>query len=209
MNRNRTWKILFRKSRIGENHMRKEIYSDYYRRYGTYRLSLKHRLVPFTMPPQIRHFIYIRKWKNTNLNIYKKVLEIKMLLLKAKSQIDIPPSTEIGLGISMYHTGLVVINPNAKIGINVTVSPGITIGKTIVRKNNKSLYPKIGNNVWIGSNSTIVGGIIVGDNVLIAANTFVNCDVPSNSVVFGNPAIIKTKMNATSGYIKNPIENYG
>lgn len=66
--------------------------------------------------------------------------------------------------------------------------------------------PIIGNEVWIGINSVIVGGITIGDNVLIAPNSFVNCDIPSNSIVFGNPCIIKHRDNATEGYINRKIE---
>lgn len=58
-----------------------------------------------------------------------------------------------------------------------------------------------GNKVWIGVNSTIVGNIKIGDNVLIAPNSFVNCNVPSNSIVIGNPCFIKHNDKATEGYI--------
>lgn len=44
-----------------------------------------------------------------------------------------------------------------------------------------------------------------GNNVLIAPNSYVNCDIPSDSVVFGNPCIIKHNPNATFGYIINTI----
>ena len=47
----------------------------------------------------------------------------------------------------------------------------------------------IGNDVWIEVNATIVGKVSIGDDVLIAPNVFVNCDIPSHSVVFGNPCI--------------------
>ena len=47
--------------------------------------------------------------------------------------------------------------------------------------------PTIGNEVWIGVNATIVGKVTIGDDVLIAPNAFVNCDIPSHCVVFGNP----------------------
>ena len=46
--------------------------------------------------------------------------------------------------------------------------------------------PTIGDEVWIGVNTTIVGKATIGDDVLIALNVFVNCDIPSYSVVFGN-----------------------
>lgn len=65
--------------------------------------------------------------------------------------------------------------------------------------------PVIGNNVWIGVNATIVGAIKVGNDVLIAPNTYVNCDIPDHSVVFGNPCIIKHRDNATEEYINRTI----
>lgn len=61
--------------------------------------------------------------------------------------------------------------------------------------------PTIGNRVFVGINATIVGNIKIGDDVLIAPNTFVNFDVPSHSVVIGNPGVIHHKENATVGYI--------
>ena len=44
-----------------------------------------------------------------------------------------------------------------------------------------------------------------GNNVLMVANSFVNIDIPNNSVVFGNPAVIKHKDDAVDGYIGNRV----
>lgn len=60
--------------------------------------------------------------------------------------------------------------------------------------------PVIGNEVWIGINAAIVGKVTICDDILIAPNSYVNCDVPSHSIVFGNPCIIKHRENATEGY---------
>ena len=65
--------------------------------------------------------------------------------------------------------------------------------------------PVLGNCVWVGVNAVIVGGITVGDDVMIAPNAFVNFDVPSHSVVIGNPGQIHIKQNATEGYILNKV----
>lgn len=65
--------------------------------------------------------------------------------------------------------------------------------------------PVIGDEVWIGINATIVGKVTIGDDVLIAPNSYVNCDVPSHSIVFGNPCIIKHRENATEGYINRKV----
>lgn len=48
----------------------------------------------------------------------------------------------------------------------------------------------IGDNVWIGGSATIVPGVRIGDNVVIGAGAVVTHDVPSNTVVAGNPARI-------------------
>lgn len=48
----------------------------------------------------------------------------------------------------------------------------------------------IGNNVRIGSNVTILP-VNIGDNVIIGAGSVVTKNIPSNSIVYGNPARIK------------------
>lgn len=65
--------------------------------------------------------------------------------------------------------------------------------------------PAIGNDVWIGINAIIVGKITIGDDVMIAPNSYVNCDVPSHSIAIGNPCIIKHRENATEGYIDRKV----
>ena len=51
----------------------------------------------------------------------------------------------------------------------------------------------IGNNVQIGANSIIAPGVTIGDNVVIGALSYVNKDIPSNSVAVGAPCkVIKT-----------------
>lgn len=46
----------------------------------------------------------------------------------------------------------------------------------------------IGNNVFVGIDAMILMGTTIGDNVIIGAKSVVRGDVPSNSVVSGNPA---------------------
>lgn len=81
----------------------------------------------------------------------------------------------------------------------MNIHKGVTIGQE--NRGRRKGTPVIGNNVWIGVNATVVGKIKIGDDVMIAPNSLVNCDVPSHSLVIGNPCIIKHRDNATEGYL--------
>lgn len=110
---------------------------------------------------------------------------------------------EIGEGLYIGHPFSITINYRVKIGKNVNIHKGCTIGQE--NRGKRKGVPIIGDCVYIGINSTVVGKINIGNDVMIAPNSFVNCDVPSHSIVFGNPCIIKHRENATEGYINNKV----
>ena len=120
-----------------------------------------------------------------------------------KYGVDIGTKAEIGPGFIVRHVGGIAINSDTVIGKNVEILQGVTIGYE--RRGKRQGNPTIGNNVWIGSNAVIVGKILIGNNVLIAPGSFVNFDVPNDSIVLGNPGKIIKKNNATEGYIMNKI----
>ena len=47
---------------------------------------------------------------------------------------------------------------------------------------------EIGDNVFIGSNTTILYDVKIGSNVIVGAGSFVNKDIPDNSIAVGIPA---------------------
>ena len=57
----------------------------------------------------------------------------------------------------------------------------------------------IGDNVWIGGRAQILPGVSLGNNVVVAAGAVVTRDVPDNSLVAGNPAVVKKKLTGTEG----------
>lgn len=106
----------------------------------------------------------------------------------------------VGYGLYIGHFGMIIISSMARIGNNCNINQGVTIGAE--NRGRRKGAPKIGNKVWFGANSVVVGNITIGDNVLIAPLTFVNFDVPSDSIVVGNPARIIHNPNATEYYIE-------
>lgn len=118
-------------------------------------------------------------------------------------KVELPRWVKIGDGLLIVHPYCITINPKVVIGKNCNIHKGVTIGQE--NRGKRKGVPVIGDSVWIGVNSTIVGRIKIGDDVLIAPNAYVNCDVPSHSIVFGNPCIIKSCEEATAGYVNNKI----
>ncbi|WHF50519.1 serine acetyltransferase [Chryseobacterium gotjawalense] len=175
---------------------------DFYRESGKWLSTFQIWMKCFS--PNL-HFIYLLRTtqkypKNTFLG---KIWRLILRHYQIKYGFQIYPETQIGEGLYLGHWGTLVINPKVKIGKNCNIAQGVTIAQANRGKNEG--VPEIGNEVWIGPNAVIVGNIKIGNNVLIAPNAYVNFDVPTNSVVIGNPATFSMKENATSGYINNKI----
>lgn len=82
-------------------------------------------------------------------------------------------------------------------GENCCINQQVTVGA------GKDGTPSIGSNVRIYSGAKIFGNITIGDDVIIGANTVVNKDIPSHSVVVGVPGkIIKTRKDNNSPWEK-------
>jgi len=174
--------------------MKEVIKADLYRYGGLTKLSKGKKIEGF------RYMYYLRKAsqykKMSILGIYYRLIIRK---LSYKFGFQIPVTTSIGEGFYIGHFGTIVINGNAKIGKYCNIAHSTTIGQA--NRGKLKGYPTIGDKVWIGTGSVIVGNIKIGNNVLIAPNSFVNIDVPDNSLVIGNPAKVINKENPTEGYI--------
>ena len=142
-------------------------------------------LSPFQ--PAFRFTYFLR---HASINPKKSIrgLLYRALLLhySYKYGFQIQPNTKIGKGLYIGHRGPVVINGQAEIGDNCTLGHIVTIGQ--INRGKRMGCPKIGNRVFIGAGAVVVGKIVIGDDVLIAPNAYVKIDVPSNSIVVGNPA---------------------
>ena len=169
-----------------------EINMDHFRLFGNEKIAIRSF--------KDYRFLYRYCWRKIKAGsrmtlLYKVILKN----LRRHYHIEIPYTVEIGEGFSMDHAYDITINSKAIIGKNVTMYKGSTIGC------DAKGVPVLGDLVYVGLNATIVGGVRIGNNVLIAANSFVNFNVPSNSVVLGNPGQIHFKENSTKGYLLNIV----
>ena len=179
----------------------KETKADLYRYAGKIDLKV---FIKFWRHPGFRFIYCFRRFKAAKK--YSPAWFLFKLLYRRyffKYGIQIPIGVEIGEGLMLPHFGGIVINSKSKIGKNCNILQNVTIGNT--KRGKLKGAPHIGNQVYIGPSATIVGGISIGDNVLIAANAYVNFDVPGDSIVLGNPGKIIPKENATEGYIANAV----
>lgn len=148
---------------------------------------------------EIKYLVCYRKCQVYKDTLWGDLAYIKLKKLSKKTGIDLYENLNIGKGLIIGHWGRIVMNSKAVFGDEIMLTHNVTIGRDVRGKRKGS--PTIGNRVCIRSNSTVVGNIVIGDDVLIAPNTFVNFDVPSHSVVIGNPATIHHRDNATQGHL--------
>lgn len=158
----------------------------------------------FKKSKSFRCLYYYRRCKEKHSFLVKAYYRILYHIAYKNNGVELPLKANIGEGVLFIHPTGITINSNTIAGKNLTLLKGCTIGAT-KNESGKSFVPIIGDNVYIGINSTVVGNIKIGNNVLIAANTFVNFDVPDNSVVLGSPGGIHHKISASKNYIRNPI----
>ncbi len=104
--------------------------------------------------------------------------------------IEIHPGATIGKNFFIDHGMGVVIGETAKIGDDVTMYHGVTLGGVSPQNSEKGScrHPQIGNNVIIGSGAQLLGAIIVADGARIGSNAVVVKDVSADAIMVGVPA---------------------
>lgn len=116
----------------------------------------------------------------------------------------IDPTTEVGGGLYLAHALNIVVNRRCRIGRNVNISHGVTLG--IANRGARAGTPEIGDNVYIGPGAVVFGAIRIGDNAAIGANSVVTKDVPPGSVVVGIPGRVISQ-NGAEGYVNHTLED--
>jgi serine O-acetyltransferase len=116
----------------------------------------------------------------------------------AVTGMKVHPESEIGPGL-IIHTFSCVHVLVKRMGHSCTINQGVSLAN--VRGSGR---PVIGNNCYFGAGCKVMGGVTLGDNVVVAANSLVISDVPSDCTVMGVPARIISR-EVTSPYLKTPL----
>jgi serine O-acetyltransferase len=119
--------------------------------------------------------------------------------------IDIHPGAVIDSPFFIDHGTGIVIGETTKIGKNVKIYQGVTLGALSVDKSlaNIKRHPTIEDDVIIYSQAVILGGeTVVGRNSIIGGNSWVTQSVPPNSVVYSK---VEVKVRSNESYF-NTIE---
>jgi len=114
--------------------------------------------------------------------------------------IDIHPGAEIGCPFFIDHGTGIVIGETTKIGKNVKIYQGVTLGALSVAKSLSDVkrHPTIQDDVIIYSQAVILGGeTVVGQGSIIGGNAWITQSVPPNSVVYSK---METKVRSNENY---------
>jgi putative colanic acid biosynthesis acetyltransferase WcaB len=102
--------------------------------------------------------------------------------------IELPASTEVGPGLRLRHGVGIVVNPASRIGANVMIRQGVTLGNRKLPDD----CPTIEDDVEIGVGAVIIGSVTVGTGARIGPNAVVFRDVPPGATVASPASEIRT-----------------
>lgn len=104
---------------------------------------------------------------------------------------DIHPAAEIGGGLRLTHTSGLVIGKGARLGSDMNVLHGVTIGGSGKRWFDSSFedgLPEIGDSTEIWAGAKVLGAVTVGRHCHIGANAVLTRDLPDGaSYTVGEP----------------------
>jgi len=110
--------------------------------------------------------------------------------VSSKFSADIHPAAEIEGGIYLNVGGGVVIGETARVGCDVTILQGVTLGGT--GKEVGDRHPKVESGVILHSGATVLGNLNIGKGAVVTSKSIVTKEVPPLARVSGVPATVKS-----------------
>jgi serine O-acetyltransferase len=127
---------------------------------------------------RVAHWLWVRGRESLAFYLQSRMSEL--------FQVDIHPAAEIGEGAFFDHGTGIVIGETARVGRDVSMLHGVTLGGTGAERGDR--HPKVGNGVLLGAGAKVLGNITIGDNAKIASGSVVLIPVPAGCTAAGVPA---------------------
>jgi serine O-acetyltransferase len=142
--------------------------------------------IPASGPGRFAHYLFNYNWRFQRLlrkveyyqnckrsplsRIYGLVLSLMLYRSGAGLGFTIYPNV-FGPGLSIAHTGTLIVSKGARVGAGCRIHNCVTIG---TEAGHSLRAPRIGNNVYIGPGARIFGDIEIADGIAVGANSVVN-----------------------------------
>ena len=112
------------------------------------------------------------------------------------------PINVCGPGLSIAHLGTIYVNAKSKVGKNLRIQSGVTVGGVA---KTPDIVPILGDNVYLGSGSKVIGPVKIADNVAIGANAVVCKDILEEGTTWAGVPAKKISNNNSWDYIAKEV----
>ncbi len=134
------------------------------------------------------NYTLMKRFDNSSIRISNYIsLYLRYRLLR-KFGVEFCKGAYISKPVKLRHPVGIVIGGGAKIGNNVTIHQGVTLGVKDFNHTGKSIFCSqiIEDEVIIGAGAKILGNVTIGKGAIIASNEVITKDVPPNVIALGN-----------------------
>lgn len=139
---------------------------------------------------------WINRKPNPITSIIKNIYKLKFYRKCIQLGVFIGPNT-CGKGLCISHPNCIQVNWHAKIGENLRIQEGVTVG------GDKGGVPTIGNNVFLGSGCKIIGDVHIPDRCVVGANAVVVHSIQEMGITVAGVPAKKISNQSSEEYIRD------